>query len=178
MSAASSIFSVAHLWVTFYWCTPGYSVFHPGQGLWHSFHHPLSGWCTVLSLGVGLGLETSIHCEALPGFHSGSLYVMLCPADYTGKVSEDWQGINVNGMDLVLPTELTLQNLSFGSTWMFLRTSFPPPPDSHVTVGGACTVGGLYVCYVVLLVFYPLILTTSLSLLLSGHSSPVQITSL
>ena len=46
------------------------------------------------------------------GLHIGSLRLLLCPAHYAGRVSEDRWGVCVDGLDLVLPIELTFQDLS------------------------------------------------------------------
>lgn len=55
------------------------------------------------------------HCEELPGLHINGFHVLVWPAIYTDMESDDWQShtyIHTDGMDLVLPNELDLQDLS------------------------------------------------------------------
>lgn len=63
----------------------------------------------VQSLCVGFGVETSVHYGELPGLHISSLHVFLWPAQYIGRVPNDWQVIGLDGGDLVLVVELGLQ---------------------------------------------------------------------
>ena len=44
----------------------------------------------VQSLDIGLGVEASVHCEEFAGLHVSSLHLLLCPAHYAGRVSDDW----------------------------------------------------------------------------------------
>lgn len=63
----------------------------------------------VQSQCVGFGVETSEHYGELPGLHISSFHVFLWPAQYIGRVSNDWHVIGLDSGDLVLVIELSLQ---------------------------------------------------------------------
>lgn len=44
---------------------------------------------SIQSLDIGLGIETYVRFEELPGLHIGSLYVLLQLAYHTTRVSDD-----------------------------------------------------------------------------------------
>ena len=44
----------------------------------------------VESLDIGLGVEASVHCDGFVGLHINSLHLLLCPAQYAGRVCDDW----------------------------------------------------------------------------------------
>ena len=102
-SGRPDIPQAASLWVPSCRCTPGfylgfiqYCALDPHLALSTLFP------AGVQSLDIGLGVEASVHCEEFAGLHISSLHLLLCPAHYAGRVSDDWKGICVNGFDLVL----------------------------------------------------------------------------
>lgn len=63
-------------------------------------------------------METSIHYKELWSLYvlfwpADSLDVLFWSADYTGNVSDGWQYIHDDGMDLVLLIELVVQDLPY-----------------------------------------------------------------
>ena len=69
----------------------------------------------VLSQGAGLRVKPSMHGKELPCLDI-CLYVLIWPGYYTSRVSDDEQGIDVDGSDLVLTIQLTSQDLIFVMT--------------------------------------------------------------
>lgn len=59
-----------------------------------------------------------MHWEELSGLYNSSLHDLLCLAHYIGKVSDDWQVIYIDDMDLALLIELGFLGsvLFFGGT--------------------------------------------------------------
>ena len=68
---------------------------------------------TVQPQGAGFGLKPSMHWEERPCLDICGLYLFLWPGYYKSRVSDDWQGLSVDGSDLVLTIQMTFQDLCF-----------------------------------------------------------------
>lgn len=90
-------------------------------------HQTLTTLFGVQSLSVRLGVEISVHFEGLLGLHNSSFHIISWPAYSTDMVSEGWQGVHVDVMDLVLLFELAVQDLiSWVTLWWMLLFSLSP----------------------------------------------------
>lgn len=65
---------------------------------------------SVQSQDAGLGMRPFIHCKKLPYLDISGLCLLLWLAYHTSGISDDWQGVHVDGLDLVLSVQPTFQD--------------------------------------------------------------------
>lgn len=56
-------------------------------------------------------MKPCVYCEELRCLDFSDFYLLLWPGYYTSEISDDWYGTVVDGLDLVLPIQLTVQDL-------------------------------------------------------------------
>ena len=110
VSAPRGIHLAGHHWGQSFWFIPGAWLFHLRNWFWRSLKLSLLFLQCVQPHSDGLGMKPSMQLEELFCLDISGFHLLLWWSYYTSRVSNDKQGVSVDGLDLVITIQLTSQD--------------------------------------------------------------------